>query len=123
LLKISVSKRATIETALGKDLPAISANPARLRQVVMNLVTNASEAIVDRDGVIRVSTKVVTVGRDSPEATSDRLREGDYLQLEVSDAGCGMTTDIQVRIFDPFFTTKPAGHGLGLAVVQGIVAA
>jgi PAS domain S-box-containing protein len=121
LLKISVSKHAAIETALGKDLPAVSANPARLRQIVMNLVTNASEAIGDRDGVIRLTTRVVTVARDSPVANSERLREGDYLQLDVSDTGCGMTTDMQARIFDPFFTTKPAGHGLGLAVVQGIV--
>jgi CheY-like chemotaxis protein len=121
LLKISVSKHAAIETALGKDLPAVSANPARLRQIVMNLVTNASEAIGDRDGVIRLTTTVVTAGRDLPVANSERLREGYYLQLEVSDTGCGMTTDMQARIFDPFFTTKPAGHGLGLAVVQGIV--
>ena len=121
LLKVSVSKHAAVETALGKGLPAVRANPARLRQVVMNLVTNASEAIGDRDGVIRVTTRVVTLGPGSPVAASGRPAEGDYLQLEVSDTGCGMTTDIQGRIFDPFFTTKPAGHGLGLAVVQGIV--
>ena len=66
LLKVSVSKHAAVETDLGKDLPAVRANPAQIRQVVMNLITNASEAIGDRDGVIRVTTGRVTVGRDSP---------------------------------------------------------
>lgn len=55
----------------------------------MNLVTNASEAIGDRDGVIRVTTRVVSVGGDSRVSALERLAEGDYLQLEVSDTGCG----------------------------------
>jgi PAS domain S-box-containing protein len=65
LLKVSVSKHALVEANLGKDLPPVRANAAQLRQIVMNLVTNASEAIGDRDGVIRVSTNRVTVGWDS----------------------------------------------------------
>jgi len=116
-----VSKHAAVETDLGKNLPAVRANPAQLRQLVMNLITNASEAIGDRDGVIRVTTRRVTVSRDSPLVASEHLAEGDYVQLEVSDTGRGMTADTQARVFDPFFTTKLAGHGLGLAVVQGIV--
>jgi two-component system cell cycle sensor histidine kinase/response regulator CckA len=118
LLKISVSKHAVLETDLGQYLPAVRADAAQLRQIVLNLVTNASEAIGDRDGVIRVSTKWVD-GRAS-EITKG-LAEGDYLQLEVSDTGCGMSQETEARVFDPFFTTKSSGHGLGLAVVQGIV--
>jgi CheY-like chemotaxis protein len=87
----------------------------------MNLYMNASEAIGDRDGVIRVTTCRVKVGRNSSESILDRLAEGDYLRLEVSDTGCGMSPETQARVFDPFFTTKSAGHGLGLAVVSGIV--
>jgi two-component system CheB/CheR fusion protein len=121
LLRFSVSKHAALETDLGKNLPAVRANPGQLRQVVMNLITNASDAIGDRDGLIRVKTACVTVSRDSSRGDSEGLAAGDYLQLEVSDTGRGMTPETQARIFDPFFTTKLAGHGLGLAVVQGIV--
>ncbi len=121
LLKVSVSKRAALETDLASDLPAIRANAPQLRQIVMNLITNASEAMGDRPGVIRVSTRRVTVGPHSIAATLEHLAEGDYLQLEVSDNGRGMSPETQARVFDPFFTTKDTGHGLGLAVVQGIV--
>jgi nitrogen-specific signal transduction histidine kinase len=120
LLKVSVSKHAVVQADLGQDLPAIRANAAQLRQIVLNLVTNASDAIGDLDGVIRVITRRVTLGGKS-EAVSESLSEGDYLVLEVTDTGCGMPLEMQTMVFDPFFTTKSAGHGLGLAVVSGIV--
>jgi CheY-like chemotaxis protein len=87
----------------------------------MNLVTNASDAIGDRDGVIRVSLSRVKMDRDSGAISNNHLADGDYLQLEVFDTGRGMSPETQAKVFDPFFTTKSAGHGLGLAVVQGIV--
>jgi PAS domain S-box-containing protein len=119
LLTVSVSKHARLETDLGKCLPPVRASPAQLRQILMNLVTNASEAMGERDGVIRVATRCVTL--DPTAAISWRLTEGDYLRLEVSDAGCGIPRETQAKVFDPFFTTKSAGRGLGLAVVDGIV--
>jgi nitrogen-specific signal transduction histidine kinase/CheY-like chemotaxis protein len=121
LLKVSVSKHAVLDLDLGLDLPAVRANAAQLRQIIMNLITNASDAIGDRDGLIRVTTKCVKAGRDSAGAISDRIEDGDYLQLEVSDTGRGMPAEMQSKVFDPFFTTKSAGRGLGLAVVQGVV--
>jgi PAS domain S-box-containing protein len=121
LLKVSVSKRAILEADLGQDLPAVRGNVAQFRQILMNLVMNASEAIADHDGVIRVTTSRVKAGPGAPRTIPERLAGGDYLQLEVSDTGCGMSQETQARVFDPFFTTKSAGHGLGLAVVQGIV--
>ena len=121
LLKISVSKRATLDTDFGEDLPAVRTNPAQIRQIVMNLVTNASEALGERDGLIRVTTRCVKVDPGSSAAILDGLAVGDYLKLEVSDTGSGMSPETQTRVFDPFFTTKSAGRGLGLAVVDGIV--
>jgi PAS domain S-box-containing protein len=121
LLKISVTKRAVIEAHLDQDLPSIRGSAAQLRQVVMNLVTNASDAIGDQDGVIRVTTRRVILKRESSETSSRTLPDGEYLQLEVSDTGRGIPPALQTKIFDPFFTTKSAGRGLGLAVVQGIV--
>jgi two-component system cell cycle sensor histidine kinase/response regulator CckA len=121
LLRVTVSKHPMLEIDLGQDLPPVRINAAQVRQIVMNLVTNASEAIGERDGLIRVTTRCVKVGPDLSEGISDCLAHGDYVQLEVSDTGCGMSPETRLGMFDPFFTTKSAGHGLGLAVVDGIV--
>ncbi len=117
LLKVSVPKHAVLETNFGKDLPAVRADAAQLRQIVLNLVMNAAEAIGDEDGVIQVTTSRA----DRASVIANGLAEGDYIKLEVSDNGCGMSEETLARVFDPFFTTKSSGHGLGLAVVQGIV--
>jgi CheY-like chemotaxis protein len=89
----------------------------------MNLVTNASEAIGEAGGVITISADAVEGDRDLLSKTflSEELPDGTYVQLEVTDTGCGMTPKIQARIFDPFFSTKFTGRGLGLAAVLGIV--
>jgi len=108
-------------TDLSEHLPPIKARPAQLRQIVMNLVVNASDAIKGSNGVIRVKTQRVTLGPNNADATADNLADGDYVQLEVSDTGSGMSHEIQARIFDPFFSTKSAGRGLGLPVIHGIV--
>jgi PAS domain S-box-containing protein len=122
LLRISISKRAVLRTDLSHNLPAVRGNAAQIRQVVMNLVINASEAIGDKGGIINVSTAQVSDSVNlASSATS--LPPGDCVRLEVSDNGCGMTETVQAKIFDPFFSTKFAGRGLGLAVVRGIVRA
>jgi len=119
LLKMSVSKRVMLVTDLGSELPPVWASSAQIRQIVMNLVTNASDAIGDRDGVVRVTTRHLTA--DCSTAIARGLSEGHYLHLQVSDNGHGMSQETQAKIFDPFFSTKGAGRGLGLAVVHGIV--
>jgi two-component system cell cycle sensor histidine kinase/response regulator CckA len=108
LLRISISKRVVFKTSLANGLPPVGMQPSRMRQVVMNLVTNASEAIGDNEGVITVASSL------DPAAPG-------CVRLEVSDTGCGMTAEQQTKIFDPFFTTKFVGRGLGLAVVLGVV--
>jgi PAS domain S-box-containing protein len=109
-LKVSISKGAILRVDVAENLPAVWANAAQIRQVVMNLVINASEALGEKEGVISVTLAHVHSG-------SDR----EHIRLEVSDTGCGMTEEIRSKMFDPFFTTKFAGRGLGLAAVQGIV--
>jgi PAS domain S-box-containing protein len=120
LLKVSLSKHAILTTELSPDLPVTRASAGQLRQVVMNLVINASDAIGDRDGAIRVIARRMNP-RGGEVAVPETAPEGDYIALEVSDTGCGMSPEIQVRVFDPFFSTKSTGRGLGLAVVSGIV--
>lgn len=109
LLRVSISKHALLRADLRKALQPVLANATQIRQVVMNLIINASEAIGEKDGMITVATS--------------QAPEGDYLLLEVADTGRGMTETERARAFDPFFSTKFAGRGLGLAVVQGIVRA
>ena len=123
LLRASIPKGARIELELAPGLPAIEADATQLRQVVMNLVINAGEAIGDADGRIVVRTLLV----DADEAylaetvLDDELPAGRYLGLEVADTGTGMDPATRGRIFDPFFSTKFTGRGLGLAAVLGIV--
>jgi len=120
LLKVAISKRLIFKIDHGEDLPAVRASSTQLRQVVMNLISNASDAIGDRPGEIRLSTRLVKVGGKVSKSAAN-LPKGDYLCLQVSDTGSGMTSELQARIFDPFFSTKNAGRGLGLAVVLGII--
>jgi PAS domain S-box-containing protein len=120
LLKVTVSKRAVIEADLRPDLPATRANAPQIRQITMNLITNASCAIGDRDGTIRVITRRTTIGEQFA-VNSGTFPKRNYVALEVADTGCGMAKETMARVFDPFFTTKSTGHGLGLPVVQGIV--
>lgn len=123
LLEVSISKRVVLHYHLAENLPAISADAAQIRQVVMNLIINASEAIGERSGVVNLTTGAM-------DASSEYLREsyldenqpaGLYVYLEVSDTGCGMDDETISHIFDPFFTTKFTGRGLGMAAVLGIV--
>jgi PAS domain S-box-containing protein len=120
LLQISISKRVTLKMDLKDSLPTVLANPAQIRQVVMNLITNASEAIGEGGGVIRIATSEVQAEGGSSVSLRGQ-REGGGVRLEVSDTGCGMTEETRAKIFDPFFTTKFAGRGLGLAAVHGII--
>lgn len=123
MLSVSVNKKARLVFDLKADLPCIEGDLTQLRQIVLNLVINASDALNDTPGVIRISTGVC----DCREADhyligSDQfLPAGPYLYLEVADNGCGMDDETRQRIFDPFFSTKFTGRGLGMAAVFGIV--
>ncbi len=123
LLEVSVSKRAALRTELADALPAVRADATQLRQVVMNLITNASDALDGEDGTVTLATGVIEAGPDYLEQMEpgQELEPGRYVFVEVSDTGRGMDEEGRVRMFDPFFTTKMTGRGLGLAATQGIV--
>lgn len=123
LLQISILKKVVLKLDVSKAIPHVEADATQVRQVVMNLVTNASEAIGDRSGVVQIATGVMECDRSYLKETylDDNLPEGLYSFIEVSDTGVGMPEATKTRIFDPFFTTKFTGRGLGLAAVLGIV--
>ncbi|MEM8963287.1 MAG: ATP-binding protein, partial [Acidobacteriota bacterium] len=125
LLRSSVSKKAELIFDLATSLPELQGDATQIRQVVMNLITNASDALGEGSGSIRISTGTRQV--DSRVLASaylaDALPSGEYLFLEVADTGCGMTKETLDRMFDPFFSTKKSGRGLGLAALLGIMRA
>jgi signal transduction histidine kinase len=119
LLKVSISKLAVVRCDLAKNLPPVLGNIAQIHQVIINLITNASEALGGKAGSIFVTTDMARVEVGCNGAF--RVTAGDYVRLKVADTGCGMSADTRARIFDQFFTTKSTGRGLGLAAVHGIV--
>jgi two-component system cell cycle sensor histidine kinase/response regulator CckA len=123
LLGASISKKASLSYRFPPDLPPIDADPAQLSQVVMNLITNASDALGGAHGSIVVSTGIVDVDAQTLASCvfDEGLAPGRFVYFEVSDTGAGMDPATIVRMFDPFFTTKFAGRGLGLSAVRGIM--
>ncbi len=125
LLEVSRPKSVRLDFACAPGLPAVAADVGQLRQVVMNLMINASDAIGAASGTIRVETGVERLeSRSFEEAVIDEgLVPGEYVFVRVTDDGQGMDAETRRRMFDPFFTTKRHGHGLGMAAVLGIVRA
>jgi len=107
---------------LGSDLPLIRADPALVRQVIWNLLTNALEALEDQPGVVTISTELRSIPRGIPAEGFVLLpTPGEYVCVRIQDNGVGIAPELHARIFDPFFSTKFAGRGLGLAAVLGIL--
>ncbi|MEI6207860.1 MAG: PAS domain S-box protein [Desulfuromonadales bacterium] len=123
MLEVSISKKALLLLNFTPDLPTVEADATQLRQVLMNLVINASEAIGFNSGVIAITTGTMECDKAyfSDNWTDDHLPEGLYVYLEVADTGCGMDRELIPKIFDPFFTTKFTGRGLGMSAVLGII--
>ncbi|RMF72341.1 MAG: PAS domain-containing sensor histidine kinase, partial [Acidobacteria bacterium] len=125
LLRFFPSKKATIELRPAQRPLPIRADATQIRQLILNLATNAVEALGDAAGTVRIETARTPCTTEFLRATfvDDRLEPGDYAVLSVVDDGCGMTPETCERIFDPFFSTKVRGRGIGLATVLGIVRA
>lgn len=123
LLAASTSKNVHTDYRFEPGLPLLEGDASQIRQVVMNLITNAAESFGDAGGTIRVTGRVVE--RSRPELAEYTLGEGcepgRFVELAVADDGCGMDAETLPRIFEPFYTDKFAGRGLGLAAALGIV--
>jgi two-component system CheB/CheR fusion protein len=125
MLKSTISQNVVIHQSLVADIPAITGDASQIRQIVMNLVINAAEAIGEEQGVIRVSlsgTEIIAVPSEKDYLGKD-IQPGRYLRLEIIDSGCGMDSETRRRIFEPFYTTKFTGRGLGMSAVLGIITA
>lgn len=123
LVMASISRRIDIVPEPANALPPVLVDAAQLRQVVLNLVLNAADAIADREGHIILRTSVVpaTLRLFDGAVSAPEQPGANYVSLEVADNGCGMAQETVARIFDPFFSTKFTGRGLGLSAVLGIV--
>jgi CheY-like chemotaxis protein len=122
LLELSIPKTTVVRYEFGEPLPGIEGDAAQIRQVLVNLMTNAAEAIGERGGVISLRTGAAECGpEDLHDTGADAvLCPGIYVYLEVTDTGTGMDEETRQKIFDPFFSTKFVGRGLGLPAAIGI---
>ena len=123
LLRASINRKAALVLRLADHLPATIADVTQIQQMIMNLVTNAGEALGENTGTITVTTGTTQATRADFAAShlSPELPEGEYVFLEIADTGAGISPEARDKIFDPFFSTKFTGRGLGLAAVLGIV--
>ncbi len=124
LLRVSIPNTVVFDHDLARDLPRVRGEPSQLRQVILNLIVNAADAIGEQVGSVAIRTASFFAERSFLDGAigGASLSEGDYAAIEVADTGAGMSPATIARIFEPFFTTKSKGHGLGLAGVRAIVA-
>ena len=123
LIEVSISKKVHLQLELDESMPQVEGDSSQVRQVVLNLLTNASEAIGDEEGTITVRTGVTEADASylARGQVGGTLEPGAYAFIEIEDTGQGMDAATREKIFDPFFSTKFTGRGLGLAAVLGIV--
>jgi PAS domain S-box-containing protein len=122
MLEVSVPRQIELRHDLADGLPPVAGDANQLRQVVMNLITNAAEAIGGQAGRIVLRTRAVDAASLPPERfVSGGPTTGACVAIEVADSGCGMDEATRRRMFDPFFTTKFTGRGLGMSAILGIV--
>lgn len=125
MLEAAIPKTIILEQRLDENLPTIMADAGQLQQVIMNLITNAAEAIGEEGGKISFSTGVEAFDQETLNKSrlEDKQAAGRYVWVKVCDNGCGMSAVTLQKLFDPFFTTKFTGRGLGMAAVLGIIRA
>ncbi len=125
MMRATLNQNVVIRPTLADGIPLIKADISQIRQIIMNLIINAAEAIGTAQGEIAVSLTKTEICQDSPEKNhlGNAIPPGGYICLEVTDNGCGMDDETKKRIFEPFYTTKFTGRGLGMPSVLGIITA
>ena len=123
LLRSSLPSTISLKENISKDCDMVFANSTQIHQVIMNICTNAKDAIGEEIGTLEVSLSEIQFTKTNDIATYPQMANGSYLDIEIRDTGCGMNSSTQAKIFDPFYTTKERGKGtgIGLAVVHGII--
>ncbi len=123
LLQVSIHKGSFIRYDLAKEIPLIEGDVAQMRQVIMNLITNANEALEEQNGTISITTGTIRIDEQYMATTylDEGIAFGDYVFVEVTDTGCGMSEEQKNKIFEPFYSTKVSGRGLGMSAMLGIV--
>lgn len=128
LISVNISKKATIDFSPSPHTPPVEGNKSQLRQVILNLITNASQALGNDPGTITITTGKSFCTREDLDHVSVPFRkemdaplaEGTYAFIDIKDTGCGIQPEAIEKLFDPFYTTKSTGTGLGMAAVLGI---
>ncbi|NTV49091.1 MAG: response regulator [Geobacteraceae bacterium] len=125
MLKTTIKQNVVIRSELCTDIPFITGDASQIRQIVMNLIINAAEAIGEEQGEIHVSLskREIKAGKSESDHLGNFIPAGQYICLEVTDNGCGMDEETRFKIFEPFYTTKFTGRGLGMSAVLGIITA
>ncbi len=123
ILEVSLNKGVVLKLSLMENLPMIEADATQIQQIIMNLITNANEAIASRSGIIAIRTGMMEAKANylAQCLCAENIHPGHFVFIEVSDTGCGMNAATIEKIFDPFFTTKFTGRGLGMSAVLGII--
>ncbi len=124
LLGGSAARHVEVRLQLCGALPVVQGDVSQLRQVVLNLMTNAAEAMESRPGTLKITSSVESIDDDTARALEPlgTARGGRYVRLTFEDTGVGMDETTRHRMFEPFYSTKFSGRGLGLAAVLGIIA-
>lgn len=110
-------RAGSIRLDLMPHLPLVKIRPIHVQQILMNLITNAAEAMADDVGVVTIQTGL---GEQMTESKNGFKKKG-AVCIRVCDTGCGMSAETVKHIFEPFFSTKSKGHGLGLPAIKEIV--
>ena len=120
LLRVSAGRNHRVEFE-SREIAVMEGDPTQIRQVILNLVTNAADSMSEKTGTITIRTGLQTLNKGKRDEFGQLSQGGEYVYFEVEDEGCGFSPEVRERMFEPFFSTKGMGRGLGLSSIAGIL--